>query len=155
MDWKPAGRPMRIVRESMSPSKRICLKRKRYSMLSAESDMTTITALMAWASMLAMATPAMPILNTSTNTRSSTTFERHATIRKYSGRFESPIARRMAEPTLYTMLGTMPMNIILRYSAEPAMVSSGVSISRSMNSVPTRPSTIMNAPPTKANSIAV
>ena len=57
------------------------------------SDAQTSIALTTCASVVAMATPATPMRNTSTNSRSSTMFSTQQTIRKYSGRLESPTAR--------------------------------------------------------------
>lgn len=59
-----------------------------------------ITALSSCESAVAIAAPATPILNVTTNSRSSTTFIRQQAMRKYSGCLESPTARRIAEPML-------------------------------------------------------
>ncbi len=59
-----------------------------------------ITALSSCESAVAIAAPATPILNVTTNSRSSATFIRQQAMRKYSGCLESPTARRIAEPML-------------------------------------------------------
>ena len=57
-------------------------------------------ALMAWASTVARAAPAMPIFRTTTQRISRTMFAKQVTTRKSMGRRESPIARKIPEPIL-------------------------------------------------------
>ena len=67
-----------------------------------------------WLIIVAYAAPAMSILNTITNTRSSITFSTAENIRKYSGRLESPTARSIAEPMLYINSPDMPAKYMVK-----------------------------------------
>ena len=60
----------------------------------------TSTALTTWLIIVASAAPNTPMPNPTTRRMSSTMFTPQHTIRKYSGRLESPTARRMPEPML-------------------------------------------------------
>ena len=53
-----------------------------------------------WDTIVATAAPATPIFSTSTKKRSSAMLRRLVKIRKYSGRVESPTARRTPLPML-------------------------------------------------------
>ena len=66
------------------------------------STAITSTAEANCARIVAIATPATPMWNTVTNSRSSTVFVTAEKIRKYSGLLVSPTARRMPAPMLYS-----------------------------------------------------
>lgn len=57
-------------------------------------------ALATWLSTVAHAAPATPQPNTAINTTSSAILTSDAAIKKYSGRLESPMARRIFVPML-------------------------------------------------------
>ena len=63
-------------------------------------QVVTRMALMHWDMMVAKAAPATPIRRNTTKNRSSAIFTKQLMIRKYSGRLESPIARRIPAPML-------------------------------------------------------
>gem|GEM_PF-6733424 len=71
------------------------------------------------------------------------------------GLLVSPIARSIALPKLYTILGTMPMKYILKYRAARGSTSAGVSISSSIPSVKRTPTPVSSSPPSTDRSIEV
>ena len=62
--------------------------------------MITSTALTNWERMVASAAPITPMCRQTTKTMSRIILVKQLAIRKYSGRFESPIARRIPAPIL-------------------------------------------------------
>ena len=95
------GRPMRQIASSTLRSMRIFLSCKCHGMpWEPWMHRTVSTALTTWLATVAMAAPATPSGMTATSTISSTMLTMEATIKKYSGRLESPTARRMLVPML-------------------------------------------------------
>lgn len=60
----------------------------------------TMAALMHWERIVARAAPATPIFKYATKNRSSAMLTKQLMIRKYSGRLESPTARKIPAPIL-------------------------------------------------------
>ena len=75
-------------------------RRRRHAPGARASVYRTSTAQISCDRLVAIAAPAVPIPNTATNSRSRTVLAAAQTIRKYSGRRESPTARRMPAPIL-------------------------------------------------------
>ena len=99
-DCMPAGRPMRMMRFSIRPSRRSSLNTSRCISLVRIRQTTTRNALKSWDRIVAMAAPTTPRRKNTTSTMSRAMLTIQLAAKKYSGRLESPTARRMAAPTL-------------------------------------------------------
>ena len=104
-----AGMPMAHTATSVGPCS-VSLSAERCHGMPCDParQRSVSTALATWLMTVAMAAPATPQPNTAMKTVSSTMLTSEATMRKYSGRLESPAARRMLVPMLYKICGIMP-----------------------------------------------
>ena len=83
---------------------------------------------MNWHIIVAMAAPATPILKYTTKRISKKIFMKQLTIKTYRGLFESPTARKIPAPMLYTKLNTIPIKNMRRYVTEESTISGAVSM---------------------------
>ena len=95
-----AGMPTRKIFPKMGISAFSALTLTLTQLFSRSRITSTRTAETAWEMMVARATPSTPILNRSTNTRSSTVLTRAQATSSKNGRLESPTARNIPEPIL-------------------------------------------------------
>ena len=98
--WMLAGSPISRISFSARPSMCSLFHRSPKDAFSFVSAYSTSTALAACAIIVAYATPATPMWKQMTNSRSSAVLTTAEKTRKYSGRRESPTARRIALPML-------------------------------------------------------
>lgn len=94
-DCIPAGMPIRTILWSIRWSMRTFFHSSLYISSVFIRALTTRTALSSWDVMVARAAPATPIPSTATSSTSRIMLVKQLAMRKYRGRLESPMARRI------------------------------------------------------------